>query len=572
MPSVAADATAADDAADAAPDTATRDAASSGAEVASPSSSATAVASTGHAAEASSAHAAARDEHGPKQSPLQTRANAADTEPSITPSVAADATAADDAADAAPSASAAADATRDAASSAATSASVSTSVFDTAAAASSTLLDAEASSAHPAATGKHGPRQTPPRTRADDADETSILSSVDSADKLVLLADDGVSCNVAADAATAAANYDDGNSETTFAAAPALGGRVESDIAAGVSSENSVDNKQHCHPTHLGGSSDNNNNNNRSTANTRSDGDAAEKTPATGASRATAATNDGAPTPVLPADLYRNNWSVKKHRKYSSAGRIDRSNGDTANVGQSGSDEGVNTSKNSTGADSADEGHGDDNNDGENTGSGSSTGKNDPPVFPREIKRHVGPSLKAGQKLQGSLLSPERTSMIYASAVDASVVFETLVGAVPRGAAGPSPRVSTTLIAGDPKKIARVHRLRAELLEEEDTRIAERGRMGAVMGWMPFGKDGWRQRRARENAKAHLGEVTMTITSRGILETSMDGTVIVRKSGRSWFGFARKDPTYELRVTEEGFEVSRQGTRKWGVKAEDIFD
>lgn len=52
----------------------------------------------------------------------------------------------------------------------------------------------------------------------------------------------------------------------------------------------------------------------------------------------------------------------------------------------------------------------------------------------------------------------------------------------------------------------------------------------------------------------------------------MDGTVIVRKSGRSWFGFARKDPTYELRVTEEGFEVSRQGTRKWGVKAEDIFD
>ncbi|CAM9850981.1 unnamed protein product, partial [Ectocarpus sp. 13 AM-2016] len=52
-------------------------------------------------------------------------------------------------------------------------------------------------------------------------------------------------------------------------------------------------------------------------------------------------------------------------------------------------------------------------------------------------------------------------------------------------------------------------------------------------------------------------------------EVSVDGTVVLRKKGPSFFGFRRTYPSYELQVTEEGIEVSRSGNFVWGVNAED---
>ncbi|CBJ28248.1 hypothetical protein Esi_0097_0021 [Ectocarpus siliculosus] len=96
-----------------------------------------------------------------------------------------------------------------------------------------------------------------------------------------------------------------------------------------------------------------------------------------------------------------------------------------------------------------------------------------------------------------------------------------------------------------------------------------RGKVATLMGFLPFGKHGFLRRRAREHAEAHVGEATLSITKKGGLEVSVDGTVVLRKSGPSWFGFRRTDRSYELRVTEEGVDISRRGMYDWGIKAQD---
>jgi len=45
----------------------------------------------------------------------------------------------------------------------------------------------------------------------------------------------------------------------------------------------------------------------------------------------------------------------------------------------------------------------------------------------------------------------------------------------------------------------------------------------------------------------------------------MDGTVVLRKAGPSWFGWRRKDSNYEVRPTDQGLEVLRQGKRSWSL-------
>lgn len=45
----------------------------------------------------------------------------------------------------------------------------------------------------------------------------------------------------------------------------------------------------------------------------------------------------------------------------------------------------------------------------------------------------------------------------------------------------------------------------------------------------------------------------------------MDGMIVLRKAGPSWFGWRRKDSTYEVRPTDQGLEVLRQGERSWSL-------
>ena len=52
----------------------------------------------------------------------------------------------------------------------------------------------------------------------------------------------------------------------------------------------------------------------------------------------------------------------------------------------------------------------------------------------------------------------------------------------------------------------------------------------------------------------------------------MDGTAVLRRAGPSWFGFRRKDTTYELRATGQGLEILRRGKRSWSLDAEQPMD
>lgn len=123
-----------------------------------------------------------------------------------------------------------------------------------------------------------------------------------------------------------------------------------------------------------------------------------------------------------------------------------------------------------------------------------------------------------GEKLFGRLFSHDQKSAVYPSPSDASVVFETAVGVVPPDAQGPAPRATTTIIAADPKKVAKALKLRAEITGEASSTASETGgKIAELMRWLPFGERGWRQRRAMEKAKAHLGEVFVSITYRDVV-------------------------------------------------------
>ncbi|CAN0248605.1 unnamed protein product [Scytosiphon promiscuus] len=57
------------------------------------------------------------------------------------------------------------------------------------------------------------------------------------------------------------------------------------------------------------------------------------------------------------------------------------------------------------------------------------------------------------------------------------------------------------------------------------------------------------------------------MTDRGRVEVSMDGTVVRRLPERSFFGFRRRDPSYELRVTGDGIDIMREREVDWSVTA-----
>ncbi len=55
-------------------------------------------------------------------------------------------------------------------------------------------------------------------------------------------------------------------------------------------------------------------------------------------------------------------------------------------------------------------------------------------------------------------------------------------------------------------------------------------------------------------------------------EVSMDGSVVLRRTGPSWFGFRKKDPSYELRASGNGLEILRQGKPSWSLDAKGPTD
>ncbi|CAM9982319.1 unnamed protein product [Ectocarpus fasciculatus] len=173
--------------------------------------------------------------------------------------------------------------------------------------------------------------------------------------------------------------------------------------------------------------------------------------------------------------------------------------------------------------------------------------------------------------------------MIYVTPVDGSVILATAVGKAPRDkegrATGPIPKKRRTLLAADKRLMGKVQGMRFEILQqrEEEKKALREGRrlhtskVATFMGLFPFGKRGFLHRRALERAEAHLWEATLELTDKGDVEVSVDGTIVLRKGGASFFGFRRTDRSFELRVQDEGIEISREGNVVWSVKAEDIF-
>ncbi|CAN0143104.1 unnamed protein product [Ectocarpus sp. 4 AP-2014] len=174
--------------------------------------------------------------------------------------------------------------------------------------------------------------------------------------------------------------------------------------------------------------------------------------------------------------------------------------------------------------------------------------------------------------------------MIYVSPNSGSVVHASSAGKAPRDEEGrkigPVPQKLLTVITPNEQQMFEIERNRSEIWEQRlgrskasrEGRELKGSKIAAITGVLPFGKNGFRRRRAREHAEAHLMEATLKLTNRGTLEVSIDGTIVQRKSRPSWLGFLRrKDPSYELRVTKEGIEIYRRGKLDWVIKAEDIF-
>ncbi|CAN0402266.1 unnamed protein product [Ectocarpus sp. 8 AP-2014] len=169
--------------------------------------------------------------------------------------------------------------------------------------------------------------------------------------------------------------------------------------------------------------------------------------------------------------------------------------------------------------------------------------------------------------------------MVYATSIDGSVVHATATGTPPGDledrTIDPVSLTRRTLLEANPRCMSKAEGLRAEIMEEreEAEKAAVEGRgliklkMLNVLGFLPFEKHGFRRRRAREHAAAHLGEATLSVTNKGDLEVSVDGSIVLRKCGPSWFGFRQKDSTYEVRVTEDGVAVSRGGKYDWSIQA-----
>eukprot|EP00752_Nemacystus_decipiens_P017451 g15645.t1 len=137
--------------------------------------------------------------------------------------------------------------------------------------------------------------------------------------------------------------------------------------------------------------------------------------------------------------------------------------------------------------------------------------------------RHPAAMLTGGERLTKVLVSPDGRCGLFRDRNDASLRFyrDAVSGPPPDyevGGTNEEVRASTTLIRPDPRNMARVHRIRKEIAEEEDERAllgGEQAKKGFVRGlqrFLPWGKHSFRREWGRKHVINHLGEDYMTLT------------------------------------------------------------
>ncbi|CAB1107531.1 unnamed protein product [Ectocarpus sp. CCAP 1310/34] len=211
-----------------------------------------------------------------------------------------------------------------------------------------------------------------------------------------------------------------------------------------------------------------------------------------------------------------------------------------------GSDDGNSNSKSSSNSSSSSSSSSSSNDNGNSNGND----KKGPTYSPDAFEFHPNFVLRVGDFLHGKLPNAAKTAMVYATSIDGSVVHATATG-----------RPSGDLEDRTIETVSPTH------VEAIEGRILKKSNMVTVLGFLPFGKHGFRRRPARKHAAAHIGEATLSVTNEGDLEVSVDGFIVLRKPGPSWFGFRQKYSTYEVRVTKDGVAVSQGGKYDLGIQA-----
>eukprot|EP00903_Cladosiphon_okamuranus_P017537 g16152.t1 len=251
-----------------------------------------------------------------------------------------------------------------------------------------------------------------------------------------------------------------------------------------------------------------------------------------------------------------------------SSGGGSTTNGHTSSSSSSSSSRTSSTDGATGGGDSGKSGDhpGGGNSGGGNRGGGNSGGGNRGGFFfsggplPENMQPHDGPYLLPGEKLTGGLLSSSGMSATYIDHEGATVMFSTKFESEHKQEL----IVERAMMEPSAKKLAKLKQLRQEV--EEDRADEKTGgsstkktKKQALLGLQPFGKFGWRHKRAKERLQEHEGEAFATISDKGVVTVSVDGRVMIT-AGATFGGFFRqKDSTHQLRTTDVGIEILRQG-------------
>lgn len=166
---------------------------------------------------------------------------------------------------------------------------------------------------------------------------------------------------------------------------------------------------------------------------------------------------------------------------------------------------------------------------GTGSGGGRASGSNEGPfggrdsgsdgdkIFLPEVTVHAWPGLEVGDKLETRLRHTDGRVALSVSYVDGSVRLVKAVGEPPRNEhgvqTGPQPESFATLLRSDPAKVMEVHLRRQEIANEEKEKEEEE----TAAKNTKKSKVGRRERKLRERAKAHLGEVVLTVSDRGVV-------------------------------------------------------
>eukprot|EP00903_Cladosiphon_okamuranus_P022692 g20885.t1 len=184
---------------------------------------------------------------------------------------------------------------------------------------------------------------------------------------------------------------------------------------------------------------------------------------------------------------------------------------------------------------------------------------------------HPGNVLRPGEKMTGVLMSPDETSGVFVDTDDGSLMFLRVPGKTDGDADGFEMPVLEPLIKSNPRQVAKVKRIRQDTFDEmmettgrggEEEEEEERGLGKALMGFLPFGKNGLVGRSRREKARRNWGQVYFTMTDRGEVESYMDGRRVLRRQAPSFFGLRPKSDQYEVLATNEGLDQQRAGTHQ----------